>query len=454
MSATGSERATRTRAGPSKPAPTGKPKRKQAKEAEEEESEDFTPMVQDSAEEDEVTEVDPPRTRKPAARPANGKTVAKGKGKAKADSAPTKKASSRADIEIIDDDDEDGALGTARAINDATANNRATKPSGHAGSAGATKQIGRLTGELEIANARINDLTKQLQESYLVRHTEPEELLQRQVEKYEDIIRTKDLLLKQQEEMLNQKEPLSRDGKTSVLHMVTREQADAEKRSAEGQVAYWKGQVDERDRLLEEKDQQIVELKQRESDLQYEIKTLRENSQKASRNPPAAVRGRGPNAVLGSDDPKHAELVRFYEDVTNLLVTDIKIQEPKYFSLDEWTLTCIYTYTDKTGSDASKKSLGFLLRFTYDPLDPAEPVKSVEDLDRAAQYTPLNLELETPDFTAALQFLNAGFAFPRTQLPLFFSSLVENMKAACEGDQSESGSDAGNNSMEDVQLVE
>lgn len=93
-----------------------------------------------------------------------------------------------------------------------------------------------------------------------------------------------------------------------------------------------------------------------ESDLQYEVKTERENSQKASRTAPPASRGRGLNGVLGSDDPKHSELVRFYEDVTNLLVTDIKIQEPKYFELDEWSLTCIYTYADKEGSEASRRS--------------------------------------------------------------------------------------------------
>ncbi|KAJ7709652.1 hypothetical protein B0H17DRAFT_232025 [Mycena rosella] len=452
MSATGSERVTRTRAGSSKPAP--KPKRKQAKEIqEEEESDDFTAMVQDGDEDDEITEVEPPR-KKPTARPANlnGKSVAKGKGKAKADAAPTKKASARAEVEIVDDDDEGGPVEAARAINDATTNNRATKSSGRAGPATATKQIEQLTRQLETAQDRINDLAKQLEESYRVRQTEPEELMQRQVQKYEEIIRTKDALLKQQEEMLSQKEPLSRDGKHSVLHMVTREKADAEKNSSEEQVTFWKTQADVKNRLIEEREQQIAELKQIQSDLQYEIKTERENSQKASRNPPSVQRARGPNAVLGSDDPKHAELVSFYEDVTNLLVTDIKIQEPKYFNLDEWALTCVYTYADKTGSEASKRSLSFLLRFTHDPLDAAEPVESKEDLDRAAQYTPLHLDKENPDFITALQFLNTGFTFPRTQLPIFFSSLVENMKAACEG-ESESGSE-NDESMEDVQLVE
>ncbi|KAJ7087802.1 hypothetical protein C8R44DRAFT_819819 [Mycena epipterygia] len=453
MSASGSERVTRTRAGSSKP--VSKPKRKQIEEpvVEEDESDDFTAAVVDGdgAEENEVMEVDPPRG-KPAARAVNGKSAAKGKGKAKTDSAPAKKPSSRADVEVIDDDDEDaGPPGTARAINNATVHNRATKLPGRAeSSTAAAKKIDHLTRQLESANANIQDLKKQLEESYRVRHTEAEELQRRQVEKYEEIIKTKDLLLKQQEEMLSRKEPLSKEGKTSVLHMVTREHADAEKRSAEEQVTYWKDQVAQRDQLLQEKEEEIVGLQQIQSDLQYEIKAERENSQKASRNPPSVQRSRGPQPLLGSDDPKHSELVQFYEDITNLLVTDIKIQEPKYFDLDEWALTCIYTYADKSGSEKSKRSLAFFLRFTYDPLDPSAPVESAADLDRAAQYTPMDLDKESAEFTDALDFLNRGFAFPRKQLPLFFSSLVDNMKAACE----EPGSDADNESMEDVQLVE
>lgn len=114
----------------------------------EDESDDFTEMVHDSAEE-EIIEVDPPRSQKPASRLV-GKSGAKGKGKAKADPAPTKKQTSRADIEVLDDDDDTGPSATARAINDATANNRATNPTGRAdGSAAATKQIERLRRQLD-----------------------------------------------------------------------------------------------------------------------------------------------------------------------------------------------------------------------------------------------------------------------------------------------------------------
>lgn len=161
--------------------------------------------------------------------------------------------------------------------------------------------------------------------------------------------------------MLARKEPLSTDGKNSVLHMVTRETADAEKRSAEEQIAYWKDRADKKEGDLRTLTAENEELKQirkymygrpfwyscvlPESDLRYEIKTERELAQKASQNAHSAPRTRGPNPVLGADDPKHAQLVSFYEDVTNLLITDIKVQEPKYLDLEGWIMTCIYTHT-------------------------------------------------------------------------------------------------------------
>ncbi|KAJ6630579.1 hypothetical protein B0H10DRAFT_835460 [Mycena sp. CBHHK59/15] len=198
MSVAGSDRATRTstRAGPSKPVSKAKQKKTKTP-SEEEESDDFTAAVRaEGVEDDEILEVEPPRNRKPASRSANGKSAAKGKGKAKADTAPVRRPPSRADIEVVEDTDEAGASGMARAINDATINNRATKLSGRAESSSVTaKQLDRLRRQLESAQNQIHDLSKQLEESYRVRHTEPEDLQQRQVEKYEEIIHSKCMIL-------------------------------------------------------------------------------------------------------------------------------------------------------------------------------------------------------------------------------------------------------------------
>ncbi|KAJ7632827.1 hypothetical protein FB45DRAFT_1057849 [Roridomyces roridus] len=414
----GESSVSRSRAGPSKPA--AKPKRKPtSKVVPETESEDM-PRAQDDSEEDEIVQVDPPKSRKPV----NGKAVAaKGKGKAPSEAASRKQA-----VEVIDDDeDEIGPVGTARAINNATANNKRDL----------AKENERMRRRLQMMEKNIQSVTAQLEEVLRVRETEPEELAKRQAEKYEEQIEAKDLLIKQYEEMLGRQEPLSTNGKSSVLHMVTREKADQEKRSAEDQVTYWKGVADEREKLIREKNTEIENLRQLQRDLEYEVKTERELAQKASSKPPvSAPRTRGPNPVLGSEDPKHTQLVSLYEDITNLLITDIKVQESNFFNLEDWTVTCIYTQPD------SQRSLGFLLRFVWEPTNPDEIPESPEDLEKGTSYTPLNLDKESPHFIDELDFLNTGFAFPRRQLPIFFASLVKLMKAACLGvvEDSEAGS--------------
>jgi len=50
--------------------------------------------------------------------------------------------------------------------------------------------------------------------------------------------------------------------------------------------------------------------------------------------------------ILGADDPRTAAVVQFYEDLTNLLVPNLKFEPGKYLGLDEKCFTCIYTYVD------------------------------------------------------------------------------------------------------------
>ncbi|KAJ7063480.1 hypothetical protein C8F01DRAFT_1081944 [Mycena amicta] len=281
-----------------------------------------------------------------------------------------------------------------------------------------TKENDRLTRQLNTAQSNINELARQLKDAQGRHHQTAER----------DAV-PKGAVSERREELC-------------LVPGYSRKRQTAEKRSAEEQVEYWRRQADDRILEVQKRDQEIAKLTQQVQDLQYEIGVERERSQKAAaRNPQSGpARSRGPNAVLGSDDPKHAELIKFYEDITNTLVTDIKIQEPTYFGLNEWNLTCIYTYADKLGSDESKRrepqpssaGLGFLLRLTHEVADDSESEPETSDeLERRIQYTPLDLDKESPDFVTALQFLNTGFTFPRRQLPLFFISLVDNMKRAC-----------------------
>jgi hypothetical protein len=69
-------------------------------------------------------------------------------------------------------------------------------------------------------------------------------------------------LVKELNSQLARTEPLTRSGKSSVLHLLTREAADEEKRSIEKDLKRWKGVSQEKDAIIADKDKQIAELEQ------------------------------------------------------------------------------------------------------------------------------------------------------------------------------------------------
>ena len=91
-----------------------------------------------------------------------------------------------------------------------------------------------------------------------------------------------------------------------------------------------------------------------------EIERSKQLAVKASRNPPSAARGR----PGGADDPKHSEVIRFYEDLTNLLVCNMKLQKAKHFNLDDWVLSCVYSYTDTNDDSPSSIKKSEFRRFS------------------------------------------------------------------------------------------
>lgn len=70
-------------------------------------------------------------------------------------------------------------------------------------------------------------------------------------------------------------------------------------------------------------------------------------SSKLQRMPPLAPRSRTGNGLSSADDPKLAEIIKFYEDLTNLIVPSMKLQKGKFFDTDEWVLNCVYSFTDE-----------------------------------------------------------------------------------------------------------
>src|SRR3954447_6644269 len=66
--------------------------------------------------------------------------------------------------------------------------------------------------------------------------------------------------------------------------------------------------------------------------------------------PSSASKNRGAAVVVPGESPKHIEVIRLYEDLTNLLVTNVRYQKGKYFDLEDCILTCIYTYINENES--------------------------------------------------------------------------------------------------------
>ncbi|KAK0463889.1 uncharacterized protein EV420DRAFT_1638813 [Desarmillaria tabescens] len=348
--------------------------------------------------EESVTEVPlrKPQTARRGRKPnVNGVPRVKGKGKAK---APSPKMTRRdSPPEVLDDSEDDGAVQVAAMINSAIDNN----------SGGEMK---RLRRELAETRERVNKYSKQLEELFEIRHTEPERLLIEYRKQSDSKMEAQDAIIKELTSNLAKKEPLIREGKTR-----------------------YKGRVEVCDRELKEKDKKILEQEQIIKDLRVELQAEIDRANalaKDPRRPPgSAQRNRG-QTVLGGQEPKHGAIIQFYEDVTNLLITNVRNEK-----------------CSKRDLDSSGKSLNFNLRLCH------ELVEGNEYAD-AILYSPLELDKEPEDFVKQLDFLAGPFTFPRRQLPVFIRTINNTIgKTAQEGEEEEGGGEAAEDD-DDVQMVE
>ncbi|KAK1217407.1 hypothetical protein PQX77_019947 [Marasmius sp. AFHP31] len=355
----------------------------------------------------------------------------KGKQKAAPRSRTTRKHP-EPEVEVIDDtgdeEQEDDSVGPslAQAINNAGT-------SGHARHRQPAKDsaVIRERKRAEEAEARCQDLLKQLDEINRIRATEPEKLLEAFQEQHRVEIEAKEKLINELNSALAKVEPLSKSGKSSVLNLLTREAADEEKKGVLHQVSKLKEAIAQRDVAIQEKDKLIKEKEDLERIMEQEVEVLRRERENFVKKPPgSAQRGRG--NPLGSDDPKHTEVIKFYEDITNLLIPHMKVQ-PGNHGKDDWVLTCIYSYVGE-GESPPTKSLNFSLRTSHEnKAEPNEPPKLVETMF----YVPQMLEMEPAEFVTKLGFLGSSFSFPRTQLPLFLRTMYDTIGGALDSNDSD-----------------
>ncbi|KAJ3891951.1 hypothetical protein GG344DRAFT_46253 [Lentinula edodes] len=295
---------------------------------------------------------------------------------------------------------------------------------------------------------RCEDLTKQLEKIMRVRETEAEALMLAQKEQFEAEIAALERVNKELTTNLAKVEPLMRSGKTSVLHLLTREAADEENRKIENEVLAWRQQFEEAQELIKEKDQLIKESAQRgelilfnyklnidlvnlEKEVVFELEVEKKNflAYKA-KTQHGSVRPQGD--VLGSDKPQNLQLVRLYEDSTNLLIVGLKPQRSQYLNFDDWTATCVFTYVSSHDAKRHSRCLNFMLICRWERIDLEDdtPVKSKNQLHEMMYYEPLELDKESEEFIERLQHMGTAFSFTRDQLALFLRTLYNTLDEA------------------------
>jgi len=151
------------------------------------------------------------------------------------------------------------------------------------------------------------------------------------------------------------------------------------------------------------------------------------------------------------DDPKLGEIIKFYEDLTNLIVPNMKLQKGKYLDTDEWLLNCVYSYTDEVAQKQKplldSRTISFTLRLCREPpTESKEAIENERQLVETVHYVPQNLDKESSEFRESLEFLNTTFTFERSQLSLFIRTLHQRMSGEVDSDD--------NRSEDDVQIVE
>jgi len=280
-------------------------------------------------------------------------------------------------------------------------------------------QVERWQGLCEDVKQQRDAFSKQLEELFRLRQTEPERLLQEQKSQYEVRLKVYEDTIRELQASLYRADTPAQPETSTSLHFLTRETAEKEKQDIQREVTRLKGIITEKDAALLEKDKEITSLN-------TELKTLRSDLVKEIENTKALV-ARNPPSVSKQTktDPKHALVIRLYEEFTNILITHVK-HEQGFHKEDFLIYTCVLTGNNHM-------SLNFSLKVfdEYEEDTPGHP-----QLISKVIYTPLELEKESDDFIDQLQFLSKSFTFRQEQMSVFLKTLSSHIDNESE-DQSQ-----------------
>ncbi|KAH8827050.1 hypothetical protein DL96DRAFT_1710201 [Flagelloscypha sp. PMI_526] len=342
------------------------------------------------------------------------------RGRAKADTSSRRQQTESGTEMDVDEEivDKDSSM-----LDEDSVRPRTGKASSNSSRSDSDKKVKRLEQRLATLNTQYKKVVKQFKELSDLRQTQVEQNSREMEENYEAQLKAKQSII---DNLLKEvTDPLYKDDGFSVANLVTREEADQEKKDADIEIESLRQALAEKEQALKEQQTVVAEKEQSVKELQFELKLERDRSSKqaAVKNTPGSSQRRDDRQRLDPvEEPKHAAVLNVYEDLTGLLITHARRVGGTYLDKDEWIYSCVYT----PRPDAT--ALNFQLRAAWDlSPDASEPVTEVEQLVHTMHYSPLNLQLETPEFVDNLQFLNEAFTFTRDQLGLFLFTLRERL---------------------------
>ncbi|KAI0053867.1 hypothetical protein FA95DRAFT_1551627 [Auriscalpium vulgare] len=376
-------------------------------------------LIGDDDDDDGETGPSPPPPKSKGRLPVNGRASSKENGKGRAEPQAN---STRGPSPMVVDESEDEPTVAAPVVKQTKRTVAVIQPKKE--DMVSRRELERLRKQLQDVTSQRDQLTNQMKELMSIRQTEPEEELQIQASRYESKANAQEELIRELTSQLARVDPLIKAGRTSTLHFLTREAANEEKRNVEGEVERLKGLMSQKDDVIAQKNQHIRELQQQEQQTQLELKAEIERNKlllsKPPRDPPgSALRGR-PGRDM-ANDPKNGATVRLYEDMTNLLVTNVKFETCEYLDLEDCVFLCVFTHSDM-------RSLTFTLTLTWVPKDgEVLPITSKEQLLPTVRYRPMELDKEHDEYVQKLEFLGDSFTFTRDQLDVFMKTLNDQL---------------------------
>ncbi|KAI0695872.1 hypothetical protein C8T65DRAFT_664592 [Cerioporus squamosus] len=289
----------------------------------------------------------------------------------------------------------------------------------------------------EVAAQR-DKLASQLEDLFRVRQTEAEQALADYKAHYDESMKRKESLIQELTSRLTTLQSPSKASKSDqsyTLHFLTREAAEEEKRALKEENAKLLETVKQRDEWVASKDKQMDGLREEVKTLRMELNAEIERSKnllaRAQHAPGPAMSGPSRRT---EQEVKNAPVIRIYEDMTNVLITSVKMERsPEFPEVEEESASCIYTYIN----DDTKFSLNFTLRNIYDKPDghpPGQPLTR-EQLVQKVRYQPRDLDKEHPDIVGRLGFFKDAFMFSRDQMVVFLKTLTETVTGVFEVDE-------------------